>query len=176
MEADAGLRVLTVCLGNVCRSPLMERLLLVRLPEGTRVESAGLVATEGAPMDELAEAELARLGGDASGFRARPFRPEYAAAADVVLTATAEIKSRVLLECPAALRRTFTLLELAHLLELAPPGTARDRIAWAAGNRSLAAGRDVDVVDPIGRSAATHRAAADLVDAATLALSAGLAG
>jgi protein-tyrosine phosphatase len=174
-EGQPRLRILTVCLGNVCRSPLMERLLRSRLPDDVVVESAGLVASPGAVMDELAAGELARLGGSADGFTARPFQPEYAASADLVLTATAEVKSGVLRECPAALRRTFTLLELACLLELAPDGTAKELIAWAAANRSRAAGHDVDVVDPIGRSQAVHREAADAIDTATKAVASALA-
>jgi protein-tyrosine phosphatase len=166
-QVEPQLRILTVCLGNVCRSPLMERLLRARLPDDVLVESAGLIATPGASMDERAGAELTRLGGTSHGFAARRFAPQQAGAADLVLTATADVKSRVLEECPAALRRTFTLLEFAHLVEQSPPGSARERIAWVGRNRSLAAGRPTDVVDPIGRDATVHREAADAIDRAT---------
>ena len=162
-------RVLTVCLGNVCRSPLMERLLREWLPQGFVVESSGLTSMAGHPMEANAAAELARLGGSADGFVARDFAARHADKAQLVLTATAAIRSRVLTESPGALRRTFTLLELAHLLETAPAdlGGPRDVVAWAAAHRSTAAGVSMDLPDPIGRSAETHRMVADLIDDAT---------
>jgi protein-tyrosine phosphatase len=153
----------------------MERLLRDRLPD-VQVESAGLIATRGAPMDPLAAAELARLGGSPEGFEARLFECDHARGADLVLTATAAVKSRVLEECPAALRRTFTLLEFACLVEMAPPAPARETIGWVAANRSRAAGSDVDVVDPIGRSSDIHRQVADVIDMATKAAAAALSG
>src|SRR5688500_16845956 len=55
--------VLVVCEGNLCRSPLAERLLTSRLAGGeVRVASAGVHAVVGAPMDASAAAELTRLG------------------------------------------------------------------------------------------------------------------
>lgn len=173
-DDEEPLRVLAVCLGNVCRSPLMERLLVRRLPEGTIVESAGLVAVAGASMDPLAEAELTRLGGTADGFVSRPFACRQAIGADLVVTATAAVKSRLLEECPAALRRTFTLRELAFLVPQAPHGTPRQRIAWAGAHRSLGAGGEWDVVDPIGRSPEVHRDAAVAIDEATRTVAAAL--
>ena len=161
--------VLTVCLGNVCRSPLMERLLQARLPEGFVVRSAGLTSLAGHPMEQNAAAELVRLQGSPEGFVARDFTARYADAADLVLTATADIRSRVLSESPGALRRAFTLLELAHLVQDAPPDLDGPRalVAWAAAHRSTAAGVPADVPDPIGRGSEVHRAAADLIDGAT---------
>jgi protein-tyrosine phosphatase len=161
--------VLTVCLGNVCRSPLMERLLQARLPEGFVVRSAGLTSLAGHPMEQNAAAELVRLQGSPDGFIAREFIAKYADRADLVLTATTEIRSRVLTESPGALRRAFTLLELAHLVQSAPADLDGPKavVAWAAANRSTAAGVPADVPDPIGRGSDVHRAAADLIDGAT---------
>lgn len=161
-------RVLAVCLGNVCRSPLIARLLQARLPQGFTVESAGLIALAGRPMEPNAAAELVRLQGTADGFVARDFTPRQADTADLVLTATSEIRSRVLTESPGALRRTFTLLELAHLVEVAPATEhPRDLVAWAAAHRSTVAGAPADLPDPIGQSPDVHRAVADLIDDAT---------
>ena len=113
--------VLVVCEGNLCRSPLAERLLTSRLAGAeVRVASAGVHAVVGAPMDALAAAELTRLGGDPSEFEARQLTASMATEADLVLTATRDIRSQVVATAPAALKRTFTLLELAALLE-APP-------------------------------------------------------
>ena len=169
MTEATGFRVLTVCLGNVCRSPLMERLLQQRLGKGFSVESAGLTSMAGYPMESNAAAELVRLEGSPEGFIARDFVARYADQADLVLTATAAIRSRVLTESPGALRRGFTLLELEHLLRGAPPDrvTPKEVVAWAAAHRSTAAGVALDLPDPIGRSPETHRMVADLIDTAT---------
>ena len=120
------LRVLTVCIGNVCRSPLMERLLRARMSEGTTVTSAGVRAMAGHPMEPHALKELHRLGGDADDFAARQVTATLTQDADLILTATAEVRSRLLQEAPGALRRAFTLREFAFLVERSP-GAARKR-------------------------------------------------
>jgi protein-tyrosine phosphatase len=174
--------VLVVCEGNLCRSPLAERLLRLRLADsGVRVASAGVHAVVGAPMDASAAAELTRLGGDPSGFEARQLTASMATEADLVLAATRALRGRVVAAAPAALKRTFTLLELAALLEAPPWGNLDadrlDTLARAADWRSSVSGlgRDLDVPDPIGRSPQVHGAAADLVDRATRVIAAWLA-
>lgn len=168
-------RILTVCIGNVCRSPLAERLLHTRLPaDRFVVASAGVGALVDRPMDASAAVELRRLGGDDTGFVARRLTPATTEDADLVLAATKEIRSAVLAESPAALRRTFTLRELAALIGAAVGETPAEKIAWAARHRSDAADIDQDVVDPFGHSAQTHRAVADAIDAAVEAIVAGL--
>lgn len=165
----ASFHILAVCLGNVCRSPLMEHLLRERLPASTTVSSAGLRALVGAPIESHAATELARLVPDLPAFAARQLSPQLAAEADLVLTATAELRSGLLADSPGALRRSFTLLEFAYLAQAAPTEltTAAEVVAWAAGNRSLAMDQGLDIVDPMGRSAEVHREAAELIDQAT---------
>ncbi|GMA87571.1 hypothetical protein GCM10025868_28210 [Angustibacter aerolatus] len=59
MSAPA--RVLVVCTGNVCRSPLVERLLRQRLgTDAVDVSSAGTQALVGEPMTDPAAAEPGR--------------------------------------------------------------------------------------------------------------------
>lgn len=81
-------RVLFVCLGNICRSPLAE-LLLQRLATdgGVAVEviSAGLRAKAGAAMDVGSAACAARHGLDGSGHAARPLDADLVGWADVVV-------------------------------------------------------------------------------------------
>jgi protein-tyrosine phosphatase len=168
--------ILTVCIGNVCRSPLMERLLRRRLSGQVTVNSAGVRAVVDSPMDATAAAELHRLGGMADGFLARQLQPTHVEAAGLVLTATSAVRSRVLEDVPSALRRTFTLLELANLVEQAPDGidSPEGLVAWAAVNRSLAAGEPLDIVDPIGASPEVHRQAADAIDEGTARVAAAL--
>jgi protein-tyrosine phosphatase len=174
--------VLVVCEGNLCRSPLTERLLRLRLADlpDVRVTSAGTRAVVGSAMDASAAAELVRLGGDPTGFVARQLTPGLVAAADLVLTATRAQRSHVVGLAPAALKRTFTLLELAALVDERPwaqPGEAaetdvRKVVVRAADWRDAVSGLGdaLDVPDPIGRSTEVHGASADLADRATTVL------
>ncbi len=107
-------RILVVCDTNVCRSPLAERHLrhqfdsmLGTAGDGVEVSSAGVRAVIGSPMDSHAAAELERIGGSASFFEARQLTPAMLQEADLVLTATRALRSRVLEDDPAALRRTL---------------------------------------------------------------------
>ena len=164
--------VLTVCIGNICRSPLAERLLRLRLAEAVEqglvsVESAGVGAVVGRPVDDLALAELERLGGSGEGFVARQVTTALLKSADLVLTATVGVRARALQVDPSALKRTFTLAELAAICGAGDDpsvATARDLVAYAATHRALAAGVDLDVVDPVGLGPAEHRAVADQID------------
>ncbi|MGA9343512.1 MAG: hypothetical protein WBV37_00295 [Nocardioidaceae bacterium] len=173
MVEGSTFRILTVCTANICRSPLMERLLAASLashpgPQEFVVESAGVRGWEGAAMDASAAAQLRRLGGDADGFKGRTLQDEYVAGADLVLTATTLHRVAVLREVPQALRRTFTLLEFAHLVEAVPAvraqwGRPADLVAAASAARGSATLTEYDVEDPYGRDEVVHQRVADVI-------------
>jgi len=169
-------KLLVVCVGNVCRSPLAERLLRLRFDEllgaragAVQVSSAGVLAMVGDPMDAMAAAQLRRLGGDPSGFAATQWTAARSRDADLVLTATRQLRSRVLEEVPRTLRRTFTVSELAALLRSDGmrdrPGTgAAELVSHAASWRGSARVDGDDIPDPIGEPEQVHREVADLID------------
>ena len=168
--------ILVVCLGNVCRSPLAERLLRMRFEQmlgdgasAVHVSSAGVRALVGDPMNELSAAELRRLGGDPDGFVSSQVTSARATEADLVLTASRDLRSRVLEEAPRALKRTFTIREFAALASNGPDrrraAGATDLVAQAASARGSAHIFEYDVPDPIGKSAAVHREVAEMLDA-----------
>lgn len=166
-------QILVVCLGNICRSPLAERLLRHQLAlaghgGSVAVSSAGLEAPRGAGMDPLAAAELTRLGGDATGFSSWRLSAELVAAADLVLTASRDLRARTVALQPRAMRRVFTLGEFAALCEDAPapaPGQQLGSfVSEAARHRQAVAQLDLDLVDPIGRPPHVHRQVADRID------------
>ncbi len=117
--------VLHVCMGNICRSPMAERLTVLaardlvgdRVDELLLVESAGTGGWHaGEEMNPPAARQVRRRGGDVSGFAARKLFGDHLDRADLVLTATVEQVEHVLGLRPDAAGRTFVLGEFARLL------------------------------------------------------------
>jgi protein-tyrosine-phosphatase len=133
-------RVLVVCTGNICRSPVAERLLALRLREagvdGVRVESAGLRAHAGRDMEPEARALLARHGADADGFVSRGFREVDLGDIDLVLTATEAQRRRIVATEPTAPARVRTILGLTGGGDLVDPFGA-PASAWLELERQL---------------------------------------
>lgn len=145
------------------------------------VRSAGTRGWAGSPMDPPAAAELTRLGGDASGFTARDVSRADCEGAELILTATADHRAYVLQEWPQALKRTFTLLEFAHLVSDVEPvrrtaGSPYDVVRSASTARGAATLDDYDLVDPYGQPLEVHRLVADRISAAVRETARGLTG
>ncbi len=143
------MKVLVVCTGNVCRSPMAEHLLRTALP-GLDVSSAGTGALVGEPMQPFALSALAARGIDGSAFRARQLGGEQIEVADLVLTATRRHRADVVTLSPRAAARTFTVGELDRLLSRTT-GPVDDLVAAARAQRGLippVRAEDDDLVDP----------------------------
>ncbi|MFF0001043.1 arsenate reductase/protein-tyrosine-phosphatase family protein [Streptomyces avermitilis] len=117
-------QVLFVCTGNVHRSVLAERLLAARLPPGSAVlpRSAGTQARPWSGMEASTRAVLEELGGDGSGFAARPLTAQLVREAALVLGLAHEHREAVVRLAPTALRRCFTLKEFVRLAVGGEPG------------------------------------------------------
>lgn len=91
--------VLVVCVGNICRSPLGERLLQARAPQ-VSVTSAGIGALVGNAADEttakIASAHEVSLEGHVS----RQFTAELGSRADLILVMEAGHKAQIARETP----------------------------------------------------------------------------
>lgn len=162
--------VLTVCTGNICRSPAVERLLVARLgPDAdVRVVSAGTRALVGHPVSGPMVPLMVAADASADGFAARQLTAEMIREADLVLPLTRQHRSAVVELVPAAVRRTFTLLELARLAgtvdpDAIPGGSPAQRLTalvpLLAGERARhhhRPGFDDDVPDPYGRGDAVY--------------------
>jgi len=121
-------RVLIVCVGNICRSPMAESALRHRLAgEAIVVESAGLAALVGNPIDPLAESVLVEHGLSAKHHVARQVDASLIGAADVVLAMDRRHVSAILALAPHARGKTFLLGRWQGDIEIADPyGQPRD--------------------------------------------------
>jgi protein-tyrosine phosphatase len=193
-----GFSVLFVCTGNICRSPVAERLFRAGLRRDAvvLVASAGTSGLAGHPIDAPMAALLRAAGVDPDGHRARPIDQVLLDQADLVLTASVSQRRTLLVAGPSMLHRIFTLREFARLAVVAEPASGiwpasdpldgaapgpeqlRDRVAMIGRGRGVSgpvrAGDD-DIPDPFGASSkiaeATFAAIASAVDSVLAGLS-----
>lgn len=78
-------KILVLCLGNICRSPMAEGFLKRELPDRI-VMSAGIGAMTGYPADPLAVRLMQEHGIDISAHRAQNLTDWMVEAADLILT------------------------------------------------------------------------------------------
>jgi len=146
-------RILFVCLGNICRSPTAEAVLRVlaarEAPElGIEVDSAGTSGYHvGSAPDTRARAAAARRGYDLSAMRARIVEPGDFERFDLILAMDRENLRVLRRRAPATLHQRLRLF-----LEFAPHAGAED------------------VPDPYYGGANGFEEVLDLVEAATRGL------
>ncbi|KZE92852.1 Low molecular weight protein-tyrosine-phosphatase Etp [Agromyces sp. NDB4Y10] len=177
--------VLSVCTGNVCRSPFAAQLLAARLAEAgidAEVTSAGTHALVDSPMTPEAAAMSRRAGVDPDAHAGRQLTADLVQASDLILVAAREHRARVLQLVPRASRRTFTLREFARIADFVARARTVDpsftfasddpaaRVEEIALSRGLAeppaTPQDDDVVDPYRRSPEVYAEAERLITVA----------
>ncbi len=105
-------RILFACLGNICRSPLMEGVARARcgVAAGVEFDSAGVGDWHaGAPPDPRAVAVAARHGVDIRGQRARAVRAEDFMRFDWILCADREVLEALRARAPPESRARLAL-------------------------------------------------------------------
>jgi protein-tyrosine phosphatase len=150
---ELALKILMVCMGNICRSPLAEgvlrhRLSGLELPVPVVVDSAGTHGYHtGAPPDRRAQEAALRRGIDISGLRARLVQAEDFLAFDLILAMDQD--------------------NLAHLLERAPD-EHRHKVSLYLEYTGTAPGQGVP--DPYYGGMTGFERVLDLVEEATSGL------
>jgi len=92
---------MTVCVGNICRSPVAEGLLAQALPL-CKVWSSGLHAVVGAPADPTAQALALDAGVDISAHRAQQVQAWMCTQADLILVMEASHQRELVQRFPLA--------------------------------------------------------------------------
>ncbi|WP_300766439.1 low molecular weight phosphatase family protein [uncultured Bifidobacterium sp.] len=112
------MRILVVCIGNVCRSPLAE-LLLKRYLERTSVivESAGIRGLPGHGIDHSSARLLDRVGIDSDSFRSRRLTRQMVESADLILCFERSQRRGIVALDPGSVHRTFVMTEFAALCD-----------------------------------------------------------
>jgi protein-tyrosine phosphatase len=146
-----GRRILFVCTGNTCRSPMAAEIFKKRLAEklgkepdelnelGYRILSAGTFAARGSPASEHAVTLLREMGCDLSRHSSRPLEPEMLAEADHIYALS------------------HSHLQILQRLAAGMEPAARPRIDQLSPE---------GITDPVGGDMETYRQCAREIDAA----------
>ncbi len=137
-------KLIFVCTGNTCRSPMAEGLLKKLLgPDcGWEISSAGVCATNGSPISSGAVEALREKGIDLSRHRSRHLSPKLIEDADLLVTMTSGHREAI--------------------LTLAPESTAKVFLLKSFGIAQCA----TDIYDPVGEALDVYRRVRDEIDAA----------
>lgn len=180
-------RLLTVCTGNICRSPYAQLALQAGLddvrPGDFAVSSAGTGALVGNAVDPGSASILDARGVAHESFAARQITERIMDEVDLVLPLEVSHRKLVLSYSPRHLKRAYTLKELARLLDAAEArepwtqrlaGSATVEERWAALPMHLARERGLsrveegvdDIADPYRQPQSAFDAMAVEIDAA----------
>jgi len=152
-------KILFVCIGNQCRSPMAEHLfkqILARSPnpkaKEIAVTSASTGMYDGAPASRKTIEVMRRRGVDLAGFRAKHITPELVDWADLILAMDRRNKKAIINMLPEAAAKTFTLKEYAEDYD------------------------DPDVEDPVGQPIEQYEKCANEIEEALVKVNQKLSG
>jgi len=170
-------RILVVCTGNLCRSPMLAGALDLTL-NASRDEPLARVRSAGTSVEGLLEpnsrtaAVLAGFGSTAPVAAPRPLVAREIAEADLILVAGRKHRAAVATLSPLGLRTVMTMLQATHILRLMlrrdegavvePSSEALRSIItemlMLRGHEPFVRPEDDEVLDPVGAEIATFRA------------------
>lgn len=137
-------KLIFVCTGNTCRSPMAEGLMRALLPDdcGWEISSAGICAANGWPVSPHSVEALREKGIDISNLTSQTLTPQLIANADLLVTMTEGHRQAILAVAPESEDKVFLLKSFG--------------IAQCAA----------DIDDPVGGSLEVYRHVRDEIEAA----------
>lgn len=156
------MKVLFVCTGNLCRSPMAEVLFRDELRrrgcEDIEVASSGTWGMDGSPATPEAVEAVGAFGVDLTGHRARSLDVAEARAAGLVVAMTSVHVRELEQMVPDATGKVVLLKQLAEteVAEALPEAGLDQRLASLLAGRRPALVRAHDVDDPMGFPLATY--------------------
>jgi protein-tyrosine phosphatase len=176
-KTSASFEIAVVCTGNQFRSPIVEGLLKLSASD-LPVTVYSLGTRELGPAKALPEAVVlaSDFGVDLSSHRARSLENVNLTAADLVIGFERSHVAAAVVEAGAPLERTFTILELAEILDRIedpditdPVRKAREMVAKAHEMRTQSSSSEgaVQLPDPVGGPSAVYTETAERLRALT---------
>lgn len=114
------MKILFVCTGNTCRSPMAEGILRAMGNEknmNVEVKSAGISVYDGERASKNTIEAMKKIGIDISEHKASQLHKDLVEEADLILTMSYSHKDFILANYPSSRNKLFTLTECAYGVE-----------------------------------------------------------